>query len=276
MVAGVVLAQYTVSDHMAEAHVIVNLCDQGWADQNDVARAFGCTSRTVRRHQERFAEKGLAALGHGGGFPRGRSRLRASRTRLVGRLKSEGLSNRAIAAQIGVTEKSVRKLVRRMGWTERTPEQESLALGRSEPADPNLSAFPGAPPAAEPGRPPPKDSPPVAGTSKGANPNLSAFAQTAFGGGTPPVSLDTDPADRGGDRLLAYLGLLDDAAPLFRAGTRVPRAPRWEAPHETGHPALGRWPPDTHRHVAAGPLGAPGGASHVRALAPGELLQVPP
>ncbi len=36
--------------------------------------------------------------------------------------------------------------------------------------------------------------------------------------------MDTDPADRGGDRLLAYLGLLDDAAPLFRAGTRVPRA----------------------------------------------------
>ena len=31
--------------------------------------------------------------------------------------------------------------------------------------------------------------------------------------------------------------------------------------HEAGHPALGRWPPDAHRHVAARPLGAPGGAS---------------
>jgi len=38
------------------------------------------------------------------------------------------------------------------------------------------------------------------------------------------VSLDTDPADRTGDRLLAYLGLLDDAAPLFRDGQHVPRA----------------------------------------------------
>jgi hypothetical protein len=35
---------------------------------------------------------------------------------------------------------------------------------------------------------------------------------------------DTDSADRVGDRLLAYLGLLDDAAPLFRAGTQIPRA----------------------------------------------------
>ena len=39
-----------------------------------------------------------------------------------------------------------------------------------------------------------------------------------------PLSLDTDPADRRLDRLLAYLGLLDDAAPLFRSGLRVPRA----------------------------------------------------
>jgi hypothetical protein len=38
------------------------------------------------------------------------------------------------------------------------------------------------------------------------------------------LSLDTDPADRRLDRLLAYLGLLDDAAPLFRDSLRVPRA----------------------------------------------------
>ncbi|OGL27930.1 MAG: hypothetical protein A3G44_06930 [Candidatus Rokubacteria bacterium RIFCSPLOWO2_12_FULL_73_47] len=39
-----------------------------------------------------------------------------------------------------------------------------------------------------------------------------------------PVSFDTDPADRRLDRVLAYLGLLDDAAPLFRSGCRIPRA----------------------------------------------------
>ncbi len=39
-----------------------------------------------------------------------------------------------------------------------------------------------------------------------------------------PVSFDTDPSDRRIDRVLAYLGLLDDAAPLFRSGTHVPRA----------------------------------------------------
>jgi hypothetical protein len=37
-------------------------------------------------------------------------------------------------------------------------------------------------------------------------------------------SADRDPADRWFDRLLAKLGLLEDAAPLFRDGERVPRA----------------------------------------------------
>ena len=35
------------------------------------------------------------------------------------------------------------------------------------------------------------------------------------------MSLDRDASDRTFDRHLAYLGLLDDAAPLFRAGTSV-------------------------------------------------------
>jgi hypothetical protein len=39
-----------------------------------------------------------------------------------------------------------------------------------------------------------------------------------------PMSLDRDAGDRTFDRQLAYLGLLDDAAPLFREGASVPGA----------------------------------------------------
>src|SRR6516162_328565 len=39
-----------------------------------------------------------------------------------------------------------------------------------------------------------------------------------------PMSLDRDASDRTFDRQLAYLGLLDDAAPLFREGWAVPGA----------------------------------------------------
>jgi predicted RecB family nuclease len=61
--AGVVLAQYALGDRMAESYAMVNLVEQRLAKQSHVARAFGCSTRTVRRHQRRFENGGLAALG---------------------------------------------------------------------------------------------------------------------------------------------------------------------------------------------------------------------
>jgi len=36
LVAGIVLCQYSVGDYMAEAHGMVSLVEQGWADQREV------------------------------------------------------------------------------------------------------------------------------------------------------------------------------------------------------------------------------------------------
>ena len=214
IVSGIVLRQYALGDRMAEAQAMVDLVEQGWADQNDVARAFGCSVRTLRRYQLRYEDGGLAALGRSGGYPKGRRRLELSRSQLVHRLKSKGDSNREIARRIGVDEKAVRKLLRRLGWKEERPEQALLPLAieeKSPDADPNLSA---SSTRASQG--------PSAAPSEPADPNLSAFLATPEE--PPPVSLDTDPANRRIDRLMACLGLLDDAAPLFRSGQGVPGA----------------------------------------------------
>ncbi len=184
LVAGIVLCQYSVGDRMAEAHAMVSLVEQGWAEQRDVATAFGYASRTVRRFQRRFEAGGLPALARAAGYPAGRPRLPRSRERLVSRLKAEGHSNREIARPVGVSEVAIRKLLSRLGW--RAPRAEQARLPLESTANPNLSA-----------------------------PELADDC---------PTSLDTDPADRCLDRLFARLGLLDDAAPLFRDGGRVPRA----------------------------------------------------
>ncbi len=203
LVSGIVLLQYATDDRMAEAYAMVSLVQQGWADQKEVARAFGYSGRSVRRYQRRFEAGGLAALGQGSGYPARRPRLPRSREQLVRRWKGQGLATREIARRLGVTPKAVRKLLKRLGWPERPPEQLALPGG-----DPNLSAFP-AGAAGAVGEP----LPPAGG------PDLSARdAEPA------PASGDTDPADRRGDRLLAYLGVLDDAAPLFQSGPRVPQA----------------------------------------------------
>jgi DNA-binding CsgD family transcriptional regulator len=210
VVAGVVTAHYGLGDRMAEAHAMVSLVEQGWADQNDVARAFGYSPRTLRRHQRRFEAGGLAALGRGSGYPRGRHRLKPGRSKLLLRLKAEALSNREIAHLMGVSEMAIRKLLRRLGWTPRVSKQGRLPMAIPA-ANPNLSAF------REPTRETPVDPQPVP-TVEGA---LHAATEERE---ALPFSLDTDPADRRVDRVMAYLGLLDDAAPLFRSGSRVPRA----------------------------------------------------
>ncbi len=201
IVSGIVLANFKLGDAMAEAHAMVSLVDQGWADQNDVARAFGSCARTVRRHQRRFEEGGLAALGRGSGYPEGRARLQPGRTGLVQRLKSQGKSNREIARSLGVSEKAVRNLLRRLGWKEVSVAEPELPLAPPGGADPNLSAF--------------SDSTP---------PSLPDGAQATAPDPAVFRTIDRDPADRSGDRLLACLGLLEDAYPLFASGQAVPRA----------------------------------------------------
>jgi transposase len=208
IVSGIVLAQFAIGDRMAEAHAMVSLVEQGWADQNDVARVFGYCERTLRRDQRRFQEGGLAALGQTGGYPKGRQRQLPTRAGLIHRLKSGGHSNREIARRLGVSEMAIRKSLRRMGWEE-AEQQTDLSLATA--------------PAPEPNRPQsglPSNPPPVAARQEGANPNLSAFSSSP----PVPVTCDHDPADRSGDRLLARLGLLDDAAPLFGSGAAIPRA----------------------------------------------------
>lgn len=206
-VSGIPLAHYFATDHMAEAYAMVSLVEQGWADQNEVSRAFDCSARTVRRDQRRFESGGLAALGRGSGYPTGRRRLKGGRTQLIQHLKAEGHSNREIARRLGVSEKAIRNLLRRLGWKESSSETMSLALAFGSTVNlhgPARSTLDQSPPAAAP---------------KG-NPLLSTVGSTV-----PPLTTsDTDPVNRSGDRLLAYLGLLEDAAPLFGSQTNVPRA----------------------------------------------------
>jgi transposase len=207
LVAGLILAQYAAGDRMAEAHAIISLVDQGWANQVEVAPAFGCSTRTVRRLQRRFEQSGLAGLGQPTGYPRGRARLAGWREQLVQRLKSQGYAQREIARRIGVTENAVRKVLRRLEWKTAPPIQAELPLAPDKTAHPNLSAF--------------ADASSPASPAKGAAPHPSAVDD--HDPRTVPASVDADPSNRCGDRLLARLGLLEDAPPLFGCARAVAR-----------------------------------------------------
>ena len=161
----------------------------------------------------------MVGLGRPEGWRRGRRRISGKRLRLIERLKSQGLSNRAVAQRLGVHENAIRKLV----GPSRGEALEQLSLGTI-----------GSAPVADP--PPSVSSEElVAVSAASADPaqmrsaNDPAVASAMFGEATEeaepvPMSLDRDAGDRTLDRQLAYLGLLDDAAPIFREGERIPGA----------------------------------------------------
>ena len=54
LVHGVIFSHYSLEDRCAEAYALVSLFESGYADQNDLARCFGYSTRTLRRYQERL------------------------------------------------------------------------------------------------------------------------------------------------------------------------------------------------------------------------------
>ena len=221
VVNGLPVHHYCADDAVTEAYTMVFLVDSGFAQQTDVARAFGRSVRTVRRHQRRYAQGGMAALGREEGWRPGRRRVCAKRLRSIEVLKSQGLSNRAVAHRLGVSEKAVRKLV----GPSKAAESEQLAFaGMTSAAAETPPAVPIAPP---PGDDADRVMPSANDSADDVDPitvpadDGDPITAPADDGEPVPMSLDCNASDRSFDRQLAYLGLLDDAAPLFRDGSCV-------------------------------------------------------
>ncbi len=208
-VHGIVFSHYPIEDRTAEAYAMVTLFESGYADQNDIARCFGYSARTLRRYQERLKAGGLSALarpeGRPAGSPSGRTKNH-ERNQTILRLKAKGMSNRWIAGRLGLSEKTVRKSLRRLGW-------------KSDP-EPDLPFLPKADSQA-------KQAPVSASTLIETPPSVAEQLpdkMPQWQTGSMAKSFDTNPLDRSMDRLLAAIGLLDDALPVFAPTRSLPRA----------------------------------------------------
>jgi transposase len=213
LVGGLPVHHYRAEDAVAAAYAMVFLVDSGYAQQTDVARAFAVSARTIRRFQQRYAEGGMAALAREGGWRRGRRRVAGTRLRNIEILKSQGMSNRAIAHRLGVSEKAIRKLVGPLRSTE-SPQFSLPAI----PIAAKKAAATGTPTGTTAD---PKSANPSLEEEAGKRDPTTTAPEAANDDEPVPMSLDYDAEDRTFDRQLAYLGLLDDAAPLFREGRSV-------------------------------------------------------
>src|SRR5882762_4466282 len=208
-VHGIVFSHYSIQDRSAEAYAMVQLFESGYADQNDIARCFGYSARTLRRYQERLKAGGLSALAR----PRGRPVVRSpankklqERDRTILRLKAKEMSNRWIAGRLGLSEKAVRKSLRRLGW--KPGPEPSLSFLPEAGSQVQLAVVSASTVLETP--------PPVAEQPPDKVPQLPSDAAAK--------SLDANPLDRSMDRLLAAMGLLHDALPVFAPTPNLPRA----------------------------------------------------
>lgn len=208
-VHGVVFAHYGVEDRAAEAYAMITLWESEYASQTQIALAFGYSVRSLRRYQGRFAAEGIRALVRKPGRPAGRRSGGAherGRDQTILHLKTKGVSNRTIAGKLGLSEKAIRKRLRRLGWR----PQETAASGAlfEQDATSDVSAASNVP-----------------ATGIDAAPAAAQRRRETHGGAEPTaVSRDPNPLDRSMDRFLAAMGLIEDAAPVFAPAQSLPRA----------------------------------------------------
>ena len=189
---------------------------------NEVADAFDVHRATLHRMLKRFGEQGVLGLvpGKGRRMP---TKIKDAVERRLLELKSQGVSNRDVAKRLGLSFRGVEHALRRL--------QPKPVPTLATPADP-VDEQPVLPMEAEGPRVAtdapharPADTTPTSASAMEAAPetvsNQTSQDQQACLAATLP-SVDVDPLNRQGDRLMARLGLLEDAAPMFAPGL-VPR-----------------------------------------------------
>jgi transposase len=207
---GIPLLHYARNDKAADQYAMIHLVETGLASQQEVAEAFGCSRLTIFRAKNKYDAGGMAALMPKKRGPQDGSKVNQAKARRILALKEKGLTNVAIGSRLGLREDTVRKALKRMGWSApQIGKQIDLAVEPSacgsDPVDENSSAQLSSPISESVG---------VAGdaTRHEIVKDLSELQA---------VSYDEDPSNRVVDRALARLGLLQDAVPVFRNGSNI-------------------------------------------------------
>ncbi len=232
---GMPVIGFHASDAAARDLVAVQLCEHGGAGEQEVARAFGVSRPTVSRAKRRYGQGGASALVPDKRGPKGPTKIKEYKKRLMISLAQHGESKTEIATRLGVNESAVRKALRRLGLEELAVRQPKLIAEESEEsanAGRVETEFRAETLASEEGEGKATDT--EASNSQGGSiavkaedekkEGVEAVAMVGQAAETElPIttSCDTDPRNRALDRALAREGFLDDAAPLFGTQRRV-------------------------------------------------------
>lgn len=216
------LRSFRADDDLGRYAAAVDLVNLHKLQVRSVSGALGVDERTLFRLLQRFESGGVESLLGRKGCRKPTKILDAEAHQLL-ELKRQGASNHEAARRLGVSVSGVVGALLRLGWkaqdvplitpdlnaasgdlrtVSRVPSGSRVPVASTTPASDRALIH--APGGDEPGRV--ERSRPVVVPEPSQTP-----------------SMDLDPTNRTGDRLMARLGLLDDAVPVFAPGV-VPQA----------------------------------------------------
>ncbi len=207
-VCGEPVYRYHRADAVAEKLLVAQAIEAGFAKPGELAAALSISLRTVHRDRKKYVDGGVVALTPDKPGPKG-PRLGAAREAAIAKWHARGVTGREMARRLGISPSTVGQALDRLGLPKRRrpAEQTELtaaAAGTETVTDPH-----------------PRDGDPGSDTVGATAPAPAPPPPPPAG---LPTTLDTDPASRSIDRMLAARGQLFDAAPLFSSGEAVPRA----------------------------------------------------
>ena len=219
------LYRVALNDKPHLRQVAVALRQSGLATQAEICRAFGHAPSTQARWEQQFRKFGLHGLLDK--QPTGRRPdLNHGQEACIRRWFRAGCSNRKMARRLAVDEATIRRALKRLRLR-RKPAMlpQSLPGIDAQPPQPAADAAPVSAPAAAVespcdlhAEPPLPAAVPAALAPQPCGPEAGvAVAPSA----AASFTIDHDPRDRSGDRLLARKGLLEDAQGPQTAGGTV-------------------------------------------------------
>lgn len=233
VVDGMPMYSYAVEDKAAEELWVAQCYALGYATVKELCRALDYSGSKVHRLRARYQAGGMEALRGRKRGPKGPWRL-GKRETLVRRWHKEELSAREMAKRLGVSPWTVLAALKRLGLAVRKDAEAQLVLdpteqetqGACEPCGPGETEAPqeqGGGLADDVGEPAAEALDLREATAEALDPSeATPLAETV--GRETARTMDSDPLNREGDRLMARLGLLEDAAPLFADARGVPQA----------------------------------------------------
>jgi hypothetical protein len=186
------------------------------ATQLQVAEAFAVKPATVRRWDAQLADAGVAGLLAERKGPKRKSKLTVELVAAIARLRAGGCSYRGIAAQMAVSEGSVRNALK---VTDTDTDKRCASAGCDECDSPQPEAEAEAEPEPEAEAGPVEVCGVEAEGGRPAPVSGEVVASRAAG-----LAVLADPLPRVDERVLARFGLLAGAVPVFTPCARAPLA----------------------------------------------------